>query len=98
MRLYSIEDAVRTSARSVVGKVGSAVLVAILFRTTDIAPMLPRPILAVGSIFCFAVATLARLGWGHPPAGPSSSVERLSQRLMQVLYWIGMCWAALAIL
>ena len=77
---------------------GSAVLVAILFRTTDIAPMLPRPVLAIGSIVCFAVATLARLGWRGPVPRGDTSVERFDQRLFHVLYWIGLCWAALAIL
>lgn len=76
----------------------SAVLVAWLFRASDIAPMLPRPVLAVGSVFCFAVATLGRLGWGGQTSSVDTSVERLDQRVFHILYWIGMCWATLAIL
>ena len=92
--LHRVRRALLGSALSM----GSAVLVAVLFRTTDIAPMLPRPVLAVGSIVCFAVATLARLGWRGPAPRGDTSVERFDQRLFHVLYWIGMCWAALAIL
>ena len=76
----------------------SAVLVAVFFRTTDIAPMLPRHVLAVGSILSFAVATLGRLGWSGSSIRGDSSAERFDQRIFHVLYWIGMCWAALAIL
>jgi len=60
--------------------------------------MLPRPVLAVGSLFCFAVATLGRLGWGGQSWGGNTSVERLDHRVFHVLYWIGMCWGTLALL
>lgn len=76
----------------------SAVAVAYFFRASGIAPMLPRPVLAVGSLFCFATATLGRLGWGGQSIKGDTSVEQLDQRLFHVLYWIGMCWGALAIL
>lgn len=70
----------------------SAVAVACFFRTSGIAPCLPRPVLAVGSLFCFATATLGRLGWGGQTIKGDTSVELLDQRLFHVLYWIGMCW------
>ena len=91
----------RRLRRALVGSalsMASAVLVAYFFRVTDIAPMLPRSVLAVGSIFCFATATLGRLGWAGQSFKGDTSVEEMDQRLFHVLYWIGMCWGALAIL
>lgn len=91
----------RRLRRALLGSVASmlsATFVAWAFRATAIAPMLPRPVLAVGSILCFAVATLGRLGWGSQSFKGDTSVERLDQRLFHVLFWIGMCWGALAIL
>jgi hypothetical protein len=76
----------------------SAVVVAYFFRSSMIAPMLPRPVLAIGSVFCFATATLGRLGWGGQSYKGDTSAEHLDQRIFRVLYWIGMCWGTLAIL
>ena len=92
-RLRRLRRALMLSAVSMASAVG----VAYFFRTSGIAPMLPRPVLAVGSLFCFATATLGRLGWGGQSVTGDTSVEQLDQRLFQVLYWVGMCWGALAI-
>jgi len=93
-RLRRLRHALLVSSMSM----ASAVAVAYFFRTSGIAPMLPRPVLAVGSLFSFATATLARLGWGGQRIKEITSVEQVDQRLFHVLYWIGMCWGALAIL
>ncbi len=93
-RLRRLRRAVVLSAVSM----ASAVLVAYLFHVTNVAPMLPRPVLAIGSIFCFATATLSRLGWKGQTIKGDTSVEELNQRVFHVLYWIGMCWGTLAIL
>jgi len=92
-RLLRLRRAVLISCMSL----GSAVLVAALFRTTNIAPMLPRPTLAVGSILCFAVATLWRLVWRRQSSTGDISAELFAQRSLHVLYWMGMCWGVLAI-
>jgi len=75
----------------------SATVVGLLFRRFYSGPMLPRPVFAVGSLFLFAWATLGRLGWAGQTIKGDTSVERLDQRVFQVLYWIGMCWGTLAI-
>ena len=97
----AVPQRLRMLRRALLGSAASmatAVAVAWVFRNTSVAPMLPRPTLAVGSVFCFAVATLGRLGWGVQSIMGDTSVERLDQRLFHILYWIGMCWGALAIL
>jgi hypothetical protein len=73
----------------------SALFVAYVFRATAIAPMLPRPALAVGSILSLATATVAYLGWRRKPRQRDAAGS--GPRLFHVLYWIGVCWAALAI-
>lgn len=75
----------------------SAVGVALLFRGFYTGPMLPRVAFAVGSLFFFASATLGKLGWAGQSIRGDTSVERLDQRIFQVLYWIGMLWGTLAI-
>ena len=74
----------------------SATVVALAFRAFYTGPMLPRVLFAVGSLFCFASATLGRLGWGGQSWKGDTSAERLDQRIFHVLYWIGMCWGTLA--
>ena len=73
----------------------SAVFVAYFFRATAVAPMLPRPVLAVGSILSVAAATVAYFGWHRKPRQRDAAVS--GPRIFHVLYWIGVCWAVLAI-
>ena len=73
----------------------SALFVAYFFRATAVAPMLPRPVLAVGSILSLAAATVAYFGWRRKPRQRDAAVSGL--RPFHVLYWIGVCWAALAL-
>ena len=75
----------------------SAAAVGLLFRGFYSGPMLPRTVFAGGSLLLFAWATLGRLGWAGQSVKGDTSVERLDQRVFQVLYWIGMCWGTLAI-
>ena len=85
-RLRGLRRAVLVSSVST----ASALLVAYFFRATAITPMLPRPVLAVGSVFAFATASVAYFRWRGKP-------RQRDARLFDVLYWIGVCWAALAI-
>jgi hypothetical protein len=73
----------------------SALFVAYVFRATAIAPMLPRPVLAVGTILSFAAAPVAYLVSRRKPKQTDATSS--GPRLFHVLYWIGVCWAALAI-
>ena len=75
----------------------SALFVAYFFRATAITPMLSRPVLAVGSIFAFATASVAYFRWRGTPRQTDATVPVSGPRLFEVLYWIGVCWAALAI-
>jgi len=93
-RLLSLRGVIFKSFLSM----ASALAVAWAFRVFYGGPMLPRGVFALGSVFCFAWATLARLGWRGQTWLGDTSVERLDQRILHVLYWIGMCWAALAVL
>lgn len=75
----------------------SAMVVGLLFGRFYSGPMLPRTVFAGGSLLLFAWATLGRLGWAGQTIKGDTSVERLDQRVFQILYWIGMCWGTLAI-
>jgi hypothetical protein len=90
-RLRGLRRAVLVSSVST----ASALLVAYFFRATAMIPMLPRPVLAVGSIFAFATATVAYFRWRGTPRHRDAPAS--GPRLFDVSYWIGVCWAALAI-
>lgn len=90
-RLGHLRRAVLVSSVST----ASALFAAYFFRATAVAPMLPRSVLAVGSIFSLAAATIAYFGW-HPRSRQRDAAVS-GARLFHVLYWIGVCWAALAI-
>jgi hypothetical protein len=78
--------------------VASALGVAYFFRATAVTPMLPRPVLAIGSIIGFAIGTLVYFGWRRQSDQAEQPVVVSRPRLYQVLYWIGVCWGALALL
>jgi hypothetical protein len=54
--------------------------------------------LAIASLFCFAWATLGRLGWAGQSWKGDTVVERLDSYIFWVLYWIGTAVGTLAIL
>lgn len=54
--------------------------------------------LGVLSVFCFALATLARLGKPATSIGGRTAVERLDLRILWILYWLGMFIGTLALL
>ena len=78
--------------------VASALFVAYFFRATTVAPMLARPVLAVGSLLSIAMATVAYFRSRGEYVQKGWRVEASGPRLFHVLYWIGVCWGALAIL
>ena len=76
----------------------SALGVAYFFRATAVAPMLPRPVLAIGSIMSIALGTVVYLRWRRQSVQADQAVAVSRPRLYQVLYWIGVCWGALVLL
>ncbi|MCI0353789.1 MAG: hypothetical protein L0099_01940, partial [Acidobacteria bacterium] len=93
-RLRRLHSVLITSFASM----ASAVLVGVAFRAFYSGPMLSRSVFAVGSLLLFASATLGRLGWAGQSWEGDTSVERLDQWILHVLYWIGMLWGTLAVL
>ena len=73
----------------------SALFVAYFFRATALVPMLPRPVLAVGAVLSFVAATVGYFGWRNKPS--HRDAPESGPRPFHVLYWIGVCWTALAI-
>lgn len=52
-------------------------------------------VLGTLSLFCFAWATLGRLGWETYKG--TSAVERLDRWLFRILYWFGMYFGTLSL-
>lgn len=76
----------------------SAVAAGIATQHLSIGLPMPAPVLVVGSVFCFAWATLGRLGWASQSFRGDTSVERLDQSVFHILYWIGMYLGTIAAL
>ncbi len=57
-----------------------------------------RAWLGAGSIFSFAWATLARLGWPGQSWKGDTVVERLDARIFKFLYWLGTIFGIRALL
>jgi hypothetical protein len=76
----------------------SAVGLAFVVKTTGYFIPTSAGILSVVSVFFFAWATLGRLGWSGQSYKGDTSVELLDQYLFHFLYWLGMYFAAAAIL
>lgn len=74
----------------------SAIALALLVKCLNFG--VPVPLVVVASAFCFAWATLGRLGWASQSWKGESSVERLDQVLFHVLYWLGMFLASMSVL
>lgn len=55
-------------------------------------------LLSISSAFCFAWATLGRLGWFGQSNKGDTSMERVDQLLFHALYWLGMYFAVAAVL
>lgn len=66
----------------------SAVLVGLGFRRFYTGPMLPPVVFGVGSIALLIAATVGLVVWRR---------RRFDQRVLQVLYWIAVCWGILAL-
>ena len=58
----------------------------------------PGPVLAVASAFCFAWATLGRLGWAGQSWKGDTAIEQVDQTVFHILYWLGMYFATVAAL
>ena len=84
-RLKLLRRRLVTSAVSM----ASAAAAAVISRSLPL-PRPPGSALAVGSLFCFATATLGRLGWAGQSIRGETSPERLDQLIFHVLYWLGM--------
>lgn len=76
----------------------SAVAVAVAVWYTKIGIPTSTQTLSIASAFCFAWATLGRLGWSGQSWSGRSSVEQLDQLAFHVLYWLGMYFATAAAL
>ncbi|OCH01509.1 hypothetical protein [Aliivibrio fischeri] len=77
---------------------GSAVVVGILIDSYKLGIPTNQGILALGSAFCFAVATLGRLGWAEQTWGGKTFAERLDDWVFYIMYWIGMYLATVSII
>ena len=66
--------------------------------TSEIGLGIPTSVsvLAISSTFCFAWATLGRLGWAGQSFSGNTSVEILDRKLFHILYWVGMYLAVVA--
>lgn len=76
----------------------SAVALAYILKITGAVIPTSTSTLAISSAFCFAWATLGRLGWGGQSHKGDTSVERVDQCLLHFLYWLGMYLATAAAL
>jgi hypothetical protein len=56
-----------------------------------------RAWLGVSSLFCFAWATLARLGWSGYSWRGDTVIERLDEHIFRSLYWLGTFLGTLAL-
>jgi hypothetical protein len=85
----------RTTLITSFASMASAVLVGLL-----VAPQLDVALtrsLSILSVFCFAWATLGRLGWKGRSYSGDTSIEKLDRLILHVLYWFGMFLATLAL-
>ncbi|AQQ01254.1 hypothetical protein B0W48_16650 [Pseudoalteromonas aliena] len=80
------------------GIMGSAVVIGILFDASKLGISAHQNILALGSAFCFAVATLGRLGWAEQTWGGETLLEHLDYWIFYLMYWIGMYLATISII
>jgi hypothetical protein len=75
--------------------ISSVVWLASAVAAAVLALRLPGPrvsgsLLAIGSVLCFAAATLGRLGWEGQSVSGRTAPERLDRRVLWALYWLGM--------
>ena len=76
----------------------SAAVLSLLFSNLASSPSPSgRAWLGALSIFCFAWATLARLGWSGQSYKGDTVVERLDERIFKSLYWLGTFLGTLAL-
>jgi hypothetical protein len=78
--------------------VASAVALSLLYSHLTSAPSPSgRAWLGAMSMFCFAWATLARLGWPGQSWKGDTVIERLDERIFKFLYWLGTFLGTLAL-
>ena len=76
---------------------GSAVVVALaLSRVVSVSPKFTAW-LGGSSLFCFAWATFARIGWAGTSWSRTTVIERLDERIFRSLYWLGTFLGTLAL-
>ncbi len=98
----TLAQRLRLLRRSVFGSffiLASAVALSVL-GTYVFAPLSTgqRAALGAASIFSFAWATVARLGWPGQSWKGDTVVERLDERIFKFLYWLGTLLGILAVL
>jgi hypothetical protein len=77
----------------------SAVMLALLSSWLAVSPSPSgRALLGGASVFCFAWATLGRLGWSGQSYKGDTVVERLDVRIFKLLYWLGTFLGTLALI
>ena len=77
---------------------GSAVIVALIFSHFTWSPTpVTRVWFGVASVFCFAWATLARIGWAGQSWKGDTVVERLDELIFKLLYWLATLLGTLAL-
>jgi hypothetical protein len=91
-RLRSLRSVQLKSSLGMASAVGAAVLCQSAQTGFETSPRT----LAISSLFCFAWATLGRLGWETYKG--TSSVERLDSWIFRVLYWVGLYLGTLSLL
>ncbi|CAH6933207.1 conserved membrane hypothetical protein [Vibrio crassostreae] len=77
---------------------GSAVGVGFIVDCYDLGIPTSQSVLALGSAFCFAVATLGRLGWTEQTWKGETFAERLDDWVFYIMYWVGMYLATVSII
>lgn len=76
---------------------GSAILLAVLIKWVWPSHVAFPRVMGAASIFCFAWATLGRLGWSGQSWKGDSVIERLDDLLFRMLYWVGTLLGTLAL-
>jgi hypothetical protein len=83
--------------RSFVLMVSAVVVAVALARVIVAIGPAARAWLGGGSVFCFAWATLARIGWAGQSHRGDTVVERLDERIFKLLYWVATLLGTLAL-
>ncbi|HCG5249952.1 TPA: hypothetical protein NJZ17_004658 [Vibrio parahaemolyticus] len=77
---------------------GSAVGTGIIVDHYGLGIPTSQSALTLGSAFCFAVASLGRLGWTEYSWKGETFAERLDDWVFHIMYWVGMYLATVSII